>query len=151
MWEWISKQLYWACNCIGFNRNILGTECEEDDVVQDVCMYLYEHKDYAQKIYEKQDRAFPLLIRLVEARIFEYQSKLYFDNKQEFFKFRKIMSVCEENGIDPIPENAYKVSAIIDDDRDYGIVCVSGLLKRSKKIRVFTSADAVLATVNCDW
>ncbi len=131
MWSWIIKELYNACQITGINKRI---GIQADDVVQDVCMQLLQNPKYAEEIYENE-KAW-LLVKLVKSQIYDSESKLYFDNKMDFSRYQKIIAVCDEYGIEPIAENAYKISSIMDNS-SFGIPIVATLLSSKKPVVSF--------------
>lgn len=136
MWAWIIEQLYCACQITGIAKS---SGAETDDVVQDVCMQLIGNPKYAKEIYEGKKTW--LLAKLVKAQIYDSESRMYFDNKMDFSRYQRIIAVCDKYGIEPIAENAYKISSIMNNS-SFGIPIVATLLS-NKKPAVVISADMI--------
>lgn len=127
MWEWIMNELYTVCKATGISKSS-GTET--DDVVQDVCMQLLQRKEYAKEIYENKKTG--LLLKLVKAQAYESKSRLFFENKVELSRYQRIVSVCERYGIEPDSANAYKISALMN-EQQYSIAMIASLLEAKKR------------------
>lgn len=109
MWKWILDKLQQAANTIP----IYVTGITRDDIVGNVSLYLCQNKDIAKNIYENKEIG--LLYCLVKREIYEINSKIYFKNKMELSRYQRIINLCEEYEIEPEPENAYKISALMND------------------------------------
>lgn len=56
-----------------------------------------------------------------------------FDNKMAFSRYLRIIETCTKYKIDPIPDNAYKISAILNDaNSNFSISGVYSLLKQGQ-------------------
>ena len=148
MWEWFLEELYVICQLNGVSKT---SGAEKDDVVQDVCVRLLkaakkdaEGEEYVREIYEKGK--INLLYTLVRRVIFESKSRLYFDGtnaRQEFSSYRKIKEVCDTYEIKAIPENAYKISELIDDEKRFSIRTVERLLHDKKQMHLSLELEAL--------
>ncbi len=110
MWNWILIELKKAVKAIHLNKNITGVD--EDDIVSNVAVYLCLHQDIATEIYT--DKKIGYLYKLVKTEIYEQKSKMLFSSKIELSRYQRIIAVCEKYGIEPIPANAYKISALLE-------------------------------------
>lgn len=128
MWNWILDELKTACRITGVSKHS-GTEAE--DVISEVCLQLIANPEYAKEIYEGKKTW--LLLKLVKAQIYDSKSKLSFDNRTEFSRYQKISLVCEKYGIEPIPENAYKIEAVMDSG-SMSISTIAVILSSKKKM-----------------
>lgn len=125
MWQWILENLTRAVKSIPLSNNIVAL-VGKDDIVSNVCLYLCEHQDVAKEIYE--NKKVPYLYTLAKREVYEQQSKMFFDNKVELSRYQRIIAVCEKYGIEPKVENAYKISAILDDQSNFSITGVMAIL-----------------------
>ena len=109
MWEWLAQKVTEAVNKRYTIETIRSTS--RDDVVQEVMMYLFENKVYAQKIYEQ--KSIGMLYRTVINTLYRLKAS------ESGMDFRRnslltiIQQKCEEYGVEPEPENAYKIAAIL--------------------------------------
>lgn len=110
MWEWIMNELRKVVKALPLNDSIIGVE--KDDIVSIVIMYLCQNTDVAKRIYENKEIGF--LYTLAKKEIYNQKGKMFFENKQEFSRFQRIMAVCERHGIEPEAKNAYKISALLE-------------------------------------
>lgn len=79
-----------------------------------------EHKGLAERVYEKKEVSF--LVSLLKRKLYEVDAKRRFNNKMDYSRYQKIMSICEEYHIEPIPENAYKIAAVTKNQhKNFGI------------------------------
>ena len=122
MWNWILNELQKAVKVLHLNKNITGVS--EDDIVSNVVVYLNEHKDIATDIYENKKVGY--LYTLVRSEIYNQKAKMLFNNKMELSRYQRIIKVCEQYGIEPIPANAYKISALLEDN--YNNFTISGVI-----------------------
>lgn len=126
MWEWILATLNRAVNACNLNKAKLGY-LEKDDIVSNVAYYLCQNVQLAETLYCQHNVTY--LYTLVRRELYEQESKTGFANKGELCHYQKIMEVCEQYNIPAIPENAYKISTLIDSDyRYYSIAAVSNIL-----------------------
>lgn len=124
MWQWILENLTRAVKSINLSKNIIAVD--KEDIVSNVCLYLCEHQDIAKEIYEH--KKIPYLYTLAKREVYEQQSKMFFDNKVELSRYQRIIAVCEKYGIEPKVENAYKISAVLDDQSNFSITGVMIIL-----------------------
>lgn len=110
MWEWILSELRKVVKALPLNDCIVGIE--KDDIVSLVTVSLCQNPDMAKRIYENKEIG--LLYTLAKKEIYNQRGKMFFENKQEFSRFQRIMAVCEKYDIEPVPSNAYKISAILE-------------------------------------
>lgn len=112
MWEWILETLNRLCRSdnIGSIKGI----AEADDIKQEVCLYLTEHKKEAEEIYKKQKVAY--LNKLVKRVIYGMKVKTECEQKRNFSSYQRIQSICEKYQIPMIVENAYKISHMLESE-----------------------------------
>lgn len=125
MWAWILKELQKAVKALPFNKALVGVE--KEDIVSLVALYLCQNQKMAKDIYEKKNIG--LLYRLIKHEIFEQESKMCFNGTSAFSRYQRIIALCEKYDIEPIPENAYKISALLNNSfSDFTISGVVTLL-----------------------
>jgi len=118
MWEWLMQKTTEIVNIKYRTEIILSTS--RDDVVQEVMMYLFEDKELAEKIYKEKSVA--LLYKIVKTVLYKLESKVFFKNHTEKSRYLLVFKVCTEKGIMPIPKNAYKVAAVLQNDKNISTV-----------------------------
>lgn len=127
MWHWIMDELQKAVNGLRFNKQYI--DVERDDIVQNVAITLLNNPELAKDIYD--NKKVGTLYVIVKREIYNNEAKFYFENKMELSRFQRIIAVCEKHGIKPIPENAYKISAILETgNNNFTISGVESLLSR---------------------
>ncbi len=104
-------ELQKIANSLKVNRTIISVG--EDDIVSEVILYLLQNQDIAEDIYRNKKRGF--LYHLDKKEIFNQRGKMFFKNKMEFSWWQRVRDVCEAHNIDMRPENAYKISAILEE------------------------------------
>lgn len=131
MWEWILQELNNAYKsvCTGKSK-INNSKLNADDIISDVCMILIQNPNFAYEIYIKKKTW--LLAKLIRTQLYESHSKIYFDNKTDYSRYQHIIEVCNTYNIAPVSENAYKISAVMNNS-EYGIVRIERLLDSVKK------------------
>lgn len=107
MWQWILDALNKAVKPLKCNKSI------KDDLVSEAAMKLCENQELAKRIYDKKEIG--LLYQMLKFELYEMNSKCGFENKVAFSRYLRIMDVCSKYKIEPIPENAYKIAALLDD------------------------------------
>ena len=136
MWEWIMATLDHICQ--KNNVAVLSNSLEADDIKSEVCILLLKNKELAKNIYEKKD--FFYLRKLVKRMIYELRAGQYFSNKEYFSRFQRIEFVCQKYGIEMSPENAYKISNMMEHENyckeEFSICHISKLLKEKKEKEV---------------
>ena len=149
MWSCLTQDITRACKMVRFNSNILGNTASED-VGQNVLLYLLEHPDTAELLLQlrsKDERkSMQYLIRLVKAEIFDMQAKsqMVFASKDMYSRYQRVVKVCEKYNIEPVPENAYKIAGIMDDDKTFSIAIVASLLEEEKKRPEMVPFEAII-------
>lgn len=111
MWAWILKELQKAVKALPYNKTIVGVE--KEDIVSLVALYLCQNQKMAKDIFE--NKKISMLYRLVKREIYEQESKCISSYKMELSRYQRIIAVCEKYDIQPVPENAYKISALLND------------------------------------
>lgn len=125
MWAWILKELQKAVKALPFNKTVVGVERE--DIVSLVALYLCQNQKLAKDIYEKNNIG--LLYRLIKHEIYEQESKACFNGTSALSRYQRIIAVCEKYNIEPVPENAYKISALLNNNfADFTILGIATLL-----------------------
>ena len=109
MWEWLAQKVSELVRMRYTSETIRSTS--RDDVVQEVMMYLFEHKDYAEKIYKQ--KSVGMVYRTVINIIYQLKAKDMNLDTSDSSRLSIIYQKCEEYNIEPIPQNAYKIAAII--------------------------------------
>lgn len=114
MWTWIMNELQKAVKALPLKKQIISVE--KDDIIQNVALTLLNNPDLAKDIYE--NKKVGVLYAIAKREIYGNEGKLYFENKMELSRFQRIMSVCKKYEIAPIPENAYKISALLENSHN---------------------------------
>lgn len=125
MWAWIIKELQKATRSLSLNSSVTGVD--KEDIVSLVLMKLCQDEALAKDIYKNERRTY--LYRLVKEEVYEQDSKAMFDNKMQFSRYKRVLAVCRKHDIEAVPENAYKISAILDNQyAGFTIPVVTSLL-----------------------
>lgn len=125
MWSWILTELKKASRALPLSKNIVAVD--RDDIVSNVMLYLLSRPEVAEDIYNRKQIG--SLYQLAKFEIYNQNSKMFFDNKMELSRYQRIMAVCQKYNIEPIPENAYKISALLENgNANFTISCVIALL-----------------------
>ncbi len=125
-WNWFIRELkiiFWKTK---INQQYTDNVENIDDMIQETIMQLLQNPKLAQTIYEEKN--LNLLTRIAKRQIFKSTSRLHFSTKEAYSRYQKIIKVCKKYDIDPIPENAYKISALIEDNHHLTISLVESLL-----------------------
>ncbi len=111
MWAWILDELRKIVYSLKVNRTI--TSVDEDDIISEIVLYLCQNQNVAEDIYNNKKISF--LYSLARKEIYNQQGQQFFNNKMEFSWWQRIKDVCEKYEIEMRPENAYKISAILEE------------------------------------
>ena len=109
MWEWLTQKVTEIVKYKYKSETIRSTT--RDDVVQETMMYLFQNKEYAEKIYET--KCVGAVYRVVINTIYRLQSA---DSTLDFRRYNLLSLIrkkCDEYDIEPVPKNAYRIAAII--------------------------------------
>lgn len=137
MWEWIQKTLYQQVKNIRVNKSLVGT-ADADDIVQNVMLHLFQNESIAEEIYKEKKIA--LLYTLAKKDLYKQEClELNLSNKALLYRIQTILKCCEEHNIAVSPDNAYKISIILNSsDYHYNI----------KNVRIILTDYANLITQN---
>lgn len=125
MWAWILKELQKSVRALSLNSAAIGVE--KEDIVSLVIIKLCQNEALAKDIYDNKKKGY--LYRLIKQEIYEQSSKDFFDNRMQLSRYQRIIAVCEKYNIEPRPENAYKISALLDNSyADFTILGIMTLL-----------------------
>lgn len=136
-WRWIMETIYEIIE----TQNLLDKlPLSPDDVVQDTVRYMLERKkkngvDLAEFIYNDKENNMALLVSFVKICIDESNGNQYYDNNTDFLRYKKIHSVCSKYNIPEEPNNAYMISAIIN-EKLFSIPLVEQILLKKKPKQV---------------
>lgn len=134
MWEWLMANCRHAVSAIGFNKHII-TCTTEDDVIQEVMMQLFEDERLANRIYSEKN--IQLLYVITKRTISTLQGRERNQSKAEYHRFRLVESVCDKYNIEPVKENAYKITALIaaekENENDYPFNTVLAILENNQE------------------
>mgnify|MGYP003291933199 CR=1 FL=1 len=128
MWEWIQQALYKACKNVNINKRMQVT-ADEDDIVQNVMLYLCQNTKVAEEVYYQKKVRF--LSQLVKREAYE-QERIHhsLQNKEQLHRLQTVLNCCERFNIVPNVENSYKISALLNSsDKHYtikGVRCILG-------------------------
>ena len=131
MWAWILSELQRITKSLQVNRTI--TAVDEDDIVAEVLLYLCQNQELAQDIYK--NKKIMLLYQLARAEIYNQRAKQFFKNKMELSLWQKIKDVCDKYKIEMRPENAYKISALLEESSaNFNISGIISLLSQDNPL-----------------
>lgn len=137
MWEWLMNELYNAVKIVGLNTAVVSAE--EDDIVNEALMHLFQYQDTAEMIYKKHNKTY--LIKIVKGVIKGLESREYNKYRWDFVDWQKINDICCRYSILPYPYNAYKINALLEHENKktscLSIGRIESLLKNRKTPIVF--------------
>ena len=111
MWEWIREELMIAMKSKKIPKEFeIGSD--KEDIVQEICLELYKYPQYAEKIYEEKNTM--LIYGILKRQICRKTALKFFHNVVYFTAFKYVTQCCEEFNIEAIPENAYKISVLME-------------------------------------
>lgn len=127
VWMWIMDELRKAVKALPLSKRFV--DVEKDDIMQNVALILLNDSKLAKDIYD--NKKVGALYTIVRREIYNNEATFFFENKMDFCRFQRIMAVCEKYGIQPILENAYKISALLETgNNNFTISGVASLLAR---------------------
>lgn len=129
MWSWIYEQALQCCTKKGINPSFVGYHIDGEDIANDVILFLIENPKKAEEIFEAKNVS--QLSKIVSNTIFTLTSKERYRSQKENFIAQRVRKTCDEKGIMPIPENAYKIAGVIDKNGDFSIATIERLLRSS--------------------
>lgn len=118
MWEWLMQKVTEIVRMKYKDNNIRSMQ--RDDVIQEIMMYLFEDKTLAEKIYK--EKKIGLLYCISKNVMFDLNSKDVFKSKAERSRYLYVQKICVDWDVEPVPENAYKIVAIIRHDPNISAV-----------------------------
>lgn len=124
MWSWILRELEKAVKATQVNKAVVGME--QEDIVSLAAVRLCQNPKMAKDIYD--NKRVGVLYRLVKRVIYEEESKQSCSYKMELSRYQRVLAVCDRYNIEPLPENAYKISALLNDSSNFAISGVFALL-----------------------
>lgn len=130
MWEWIIRELDLILRTVDFSHSKY-TLSDADDIKQEVLKELIEKPSVAKNIYNEKKKY--TLYQMCRNKIYTELSKLYFTNRDEFKAFSQIARICQDNDIEMIKENAYKIWACAD-SKSLSISYIERLLSQKHDI-----------------
>lgn len=127
MWEWILQELTKQVNkiCHGYIDEIT----DKEDIIAEVCEKLVAKPELAEQIYNEKKTRY--LAALLVTQLYEHSSKKQFDNKIDYVRYGKIKEICEKYDIQIIPQNAYKISALLN-NKELSITAIETVIKNKK-------------------
>ena len=125
MWEWLLQELKKASKDITTNKHYM---IEKDDVVSNVILNLYKKPEVALELYESKSDIKPLLICMLKREVYEMKSKYFKSSKSQLARYNVIIKVCKKYNIDPLPENAYKISEIVNSELNSNIYSIARVI-----------------------
>lgn len=135
MWEWLNQKVSNIVFKLYREGYISGVS--SDDVKQEILVELFQSEELARAIYKSEN--IRLLYQICKTKIYELNSKQFFGSKEEYQKYTLILKTCKDYGIEPKPENAYKISAILQNmkirQRYFGITYICTLLNRDSILK----------------
>lgn len=131
-WEWLLTE------CKKISLHLCERPEDADDVASDVFTCLVQDKKLAKEIYE--EKKYPILYTLVKRTAYKAHSKKYYADSKDYSRFKRIIQVCDRYNIPAIPENAYKISALIADSMgEYTIQRIVQVLENTPSVLLQTS------------
>lgn len=134
-WTWLTDNLYKQAATIGVAKK---TGMEQDDVVQETLMYLFQQKgsngqSLSDEIYLNKNVR--LLTKILKKIINQENGSNFFDVASDFSRYKKIHSVCEKYNIPEDPRNAFKIHAILN-EKQLSISLIEQILYKKKPLKV---------------
>ena len=122
MWEWLLHETEKLVN----STHITNSMYDKSDLVQEIMMILVRYNDKAVQIYQKKQIGF--LREIINKKLFainiQTHPSAYLDVRR-----KTIEKKCKELGIEPIPQNAYKISPfMLQSNKIYSISYIERLL-----------------------
>ena len=122
MWKWLLHETEKLVN----STHITNSLYDKNDLVQEIMMRLVRYNDKAVQIY--QNNQIGLLRDIINKKLFEVNIQTcpsaYLDVRK-----KTIEKKCRELGIEPIPQNAYKISPfMLQSNKIYSISYIEQLL-----------------------
>lgn len=124
-WEWLLLESKKIAHYLCKNYE------EADDVASDVLAVFVDDKITAKKIYKEKNYSF--LYSMVKRTAYKRHSKQFFSCDKNYSRYQRIIETCEEYHIPAVPQNAYKIAALISDD-EYTIQRVALILETAPPI-----------------
>lgn len=133
-WEWLLTE------CKKISQHLCDRPEDADDVASEVFTCLVQDKALAKEIYEH--KKYPVLYTLVKRQAYKFHGKKYYGYVNDYCRYKRIVQVCDKYNIPTIPENAYKISALITNDTgEYSIQRVLQVLEDTPPTLVNTNAS----------
>lgn len=143
MWEWLLQELKKASKEVTTNKHY---GIERDDVVSNVILNLYKKPELAIELYESKSDIKPLLICMLKREVYAMKSKYFNSSKGQLSRYNSIIKVCEKYNIDPLPENAYKISVLINLEKNtntYSIARVINVLSNNSVLSNNITSESI--------
>lgn len=121
MWEWLLKEIQRAVRALPLNV----TGADRDDVVGNVSLLLCKNYALAKDIYE--NKKVGVIYQIAKREIYDIRSKMFFDSKMELSRYQRIIALCNNYNIEPKPDNAYKIAALMDKNNSTNFT-ISGII-----------------------
>jgi hypothetical protein len=120
MWEWVLQTAKSAAKAaLKADENKGGLVkvryiCDVDDIASEVCCMLMsmENQDYIKRAYESKNTS--IIYGVAKRVIFKIKAEQMFKHRRDYHEYCTLRKICEEYGIEPIPENAYKIQEILE-------------------------------------
>lgn len=123
--EWLLKE------CKRIALQLSKRPEDADDTASEVIAYFIANKKQALSVYEQ--RNYQYLYGMIKRRLYENYSKRFFADVKDYGRYKRIMGVCEQYDIAAVPDNAYKISALIQDNHnEYTIQNVANILEAAQ-------------------
>ena len=120
MWESLLNE------CAKIATNNIGNSQDAEDCIQEVMIKLLNESQ--NKIIELDECALHgFLKKMLKISIFEKKSKEVARNKTAYWRYKQIANVCEQNRIHPIPQNAYLIAPLMEEEQ-YTLSAVEKIL-----------------------
>lgn len=122
MWEWMLQEVKIAARtAVKYQTgNIRLRNCDIDDIVSETCCHIFTTEGMAEQIYKNKNTK--MIYGIVKKVVFEKKADMFFGSngkgKKTFSDYCIVCRVCNEYGIEPVPENAYKIQAILESEYD---------------------------------
>lgn len=112
-------------------KDYFSKDHNEDDIAQETYLRLAKTPAIKERVLKhlknENKEADRILSRIVKRVIWSLEAREFgFSTDEEFTRYMKIINCCQKYNIEPVPENAYKVCAIMNEMQPFSI----GYIKR---------------------
>ena len=108
----------------------------KEEIISDLYERLVRNEKLAATLCEmikngERQRCKQIILTLFNDIKYKAVTKTYYNDAKSYMMYKRIEECCIQNNIGIYPDNAYKISALMN-DKDYSIVVVERLLRNKK-------------------